>query len=114
MFQVFLLPQVEKELKKLLTKKELLELKKFVLGDLSQKGDSVGNQLSYPFLREKKIAAKRVYYLVYKEIAIILIVGSSDKKSQQETINYIKSYLSEFKEYAYKLHQELKEKEDNN
>ena len=54
MFQVFLLPQVEKELKKLLTKKELLELKKFVLGDLSQKGDSVGNQLSYPFLREKK------------------------------------------------------------
>ncbi|MCH8520285.1 MAG: hypothetical protein LAT82_06040 [Nanoarchaeota archaeon] len=80
MYQVFLLPQIEKELKKLLTKKETLELKKFILEDLTQKGDKVGNQLTYPFLREKKIVGKRIYYLVYKEIAIILIVGSSDKK----------------------------------
>ena len=110
MFQVFLLPEVEKELKKLLTKKETLELKNFILGDLAEKGDKVGDQLTYPFLREKKIVGKRIYYLVYKEIAIILVVGSSDKKSQKNTINEIKLYLVEYKKYAYKLYDNLKEK----
>ena len=110
MFQVFLLPDVEKELKKLLNKKEIEELKKFVLGDLAEKGDKVGNQLTFPFLREKKIVGKRIYYLIYKEIAIILIVGSSNKKSQKYTIKEIKAYLPEYKKYAYKLYNDLNKK----
>jgi len=111
MFQVFLLPRVEKELKKQFDKKELLELKTFVLGDLTEKGDKVGDQLTYPFLREKKINGKRIYYLVYKEIVIILVVAISNKKSQKDTINEIKLYLSEYKKYAYDLYDKINKKD---
>ncbi len=108
MFQVFLLPQVEKELKKQFDKKELLELKNFVLGDLTEKGDKVGDQLTYPFLREKKISGKRIYYLIYKKIVIILVIATSNKKSQKDTINEIKLYLPEYKKYAYELYEKIK------
>ena len=107
MFKVFFLPEVEKELKKLLDKSELLELKNFVFGDLTENGDKVGDQLTYSFLREKKIKGKRIYYLVYKDIAIILIVATSDKKSQKDTIKEIKKYLPEYKKYAYELYEKF-------
>lgn len=95
MYRIFLLPEFKKRVKKLLSKKELEELEYFIENDLKNKGDKVGDQLSYPFLREKKISGKRVYYLVYKEIAIILLIEASNKKTQQKTIDEIKLYLSE-------------------
>jgi len=55
MYKVFLLPQFKKKVKKLLTKKELEELEFFIENDLQNKGDLVGDQLTYPFLREKKL-----------------------------------------------------------
>ena len=76
--------------------------------DLVLYGDKVGDSLSYPFLREKRLGKKRIYYLVYKEIAIILLVEASDKKLQQETINHIKLLIPEFKEIAYQFYEKLK------
>ena len=68
----------------------------------------IGKPISYDFFREKKIGDKRIYFLVYKDFALILLVGSSDKKMQQETIDEIKCLLPEFKEYAYQLYKENK------
>lgn len=107
MFQVFFLPKIEKEIKKQLNQKEILELKKLVLGDLKEKGDRIGDQLTYPFLREKKIGNKRIYYLVYREIAIILLVAISNKKTQKDTFKEIKNYLPEYREYAYRLYSKI-------
>lgn len=112
MYDVFKLPIFEKKSQKILNYKELQEVQKII--EQLKINPYIGRPLNYPYLREKKIKDKRIYFLVYENITLVLIVSTSDKKSQQETINYIKSYLSEFKEYAYKLHQELKEKEDNN
>lgn len=103
MFEIYLFPGLEKTLKKLLSKQELLELKILLNGDLKTKGDKIGKQLSYPFLREKKLGNKRIYYLVYEDVVIILLVAASDKKHQQETIDNIKLDLVQFKEYAYSL-----------
>jgi len=112
MYRVFLLPEFKKRVKKLLTRKELEKLEEFIENDLKSKGDKVGDQLTYPFLREKKISGKRVYWLAYKKIAIILLVEASNKKAQQRTIDEIKLYLPEYKEFAYQLYEKLKNNKD--
>ena len=56
----------------------------------------VGQQLRYPFLREKRIKDKRVYYLIYEDLKLVLLVAVSGKKGQQSTIDHI---VSQFKEY---------------
>lgn len=60
----------------------------------------VGKPLGYPFLREKKINEKRVYYLIYNHINLVLLVATSGKKDQQITIDHIKKNLHEFKKVA--------------
>ena len=59
-----------------------------------------GSQLRYPFLREKKIKEKRVYYLIYEDLELVLLVAVSGKKDQQATIDHIIQYLDEFKKVA--------------
>ncbi|MFW6286182.1 MAG: hypothetical protein ACOC16_03605 [Nanoarchaeota archaeon] len=104
MYRVFLLPEFKKKVKKILNKKELKELESFIENKLISRGDKIGKQLTYSFLREKKIVGKRIYYLIYKEIEIILLVGISNKKTQQKTIDEIKLYLPKFKKFAYHLY----------
>lgn len=63
----------------------------------------IGDPLSYSFLREKKIKEKRVYYLVYEDLKIVLLVAASGKKNQQATIDHIKDKLGEFKKIAEEI-----------
>ena len=60
----------------------------------------VGKPLGYPFLREKKIRERRVYYLIYEDFNLVLLVATSGKKDQQATIDHIKKHLDEFKNVA--------------
>lgn len=60
----------------------------------------IGNQLSYPFLREKRIKEKRIYYLIYEDLKLVLLVAVSGKKDQQATIDHIKENLDEFRKVA--------------
>src|SRR3989344_7728552 len=61
---------------------------------------NLGNPLGYPFLREKRIREKRIYYLTYEDLKLVLLVAISGKKNQQTTINHIKIHLREFREAA--------------
>ena len=103
MFKVYLLPEFRRKAKKLFSNKELLELENIILNELITKGHKVGKPLSFPFIREKKLSGKRIYYLVYKDIAIILLVDVSNKKDQKETIKQIKKRLDKYKDYIYSL-----------
>lgn len=67
----------------------------------------VGKQLSYPFLREKRVKEKRVYYLIYEDLKLVLLTAVSGKKDQQETINHIKENLYEFREIAESIAKQL-------
>jgi len=60
----------------------------------------VGKSLSYPFLREKKIGGRRIYYLIYEDLNLVLLVALSEKKDQQATIHHIKDHLKEFRTVA--------------
>ena len=66
-----------------------------------------GDQLSYPFLREKRIKEKRVYYLIYEDLKLILLVAVSGKKDQQETIDHIKEQLDEYKIIAEQISKQV-------
>ena len=63
----------------------------------------IGDQLRYKNLREKRINEKRIYYLVYDDLKCVLVVATSDKKSQQETINHIIDCFDEYKKYLEKI-----------
>ena len=60
----------------------------------------VGKQLSYPFLREKKVGGRRIYYLVYEDLKLVLLVATSGKRDQQVTIDHIRENLKEFRKVA--------------
>jgi len=56
----------------------------------------IGKPLGYPFFREKKFGKYRVYFLVYQDIDTVLLITISDKKTQQETIERIKTQLDHY------------------
>lgn len=63
----------------------------------------VGDQLRYKNLREKRLDEKRIYYLVYEDMSIVLFIAIGNKKDQQATINHIIYYFDEYREYVKKL-----------
>ena len=63
----------------------------------------VGDPIRYRFFREKRMKEKRVYYLVYDDLKIVLMAAISGKKAQEETIDKIVSYFKEYRDYAEKL-----------
>ena len=63
----------------------------------------VGQQLRYPFLREKHIKEKRVYYLIYEDLNLVLLVAVSGKKDQQSTIDRLISQFAEYRKVAEQI-----------
>ena len=63
----------------------------------------IGDTIRYEFFREKRIKEKRLYYLVYDDLKVVLIVAFGSKKAQQGTINKIAKYFPEYREYTEKL-----------
>lgn len=73
-----------------------------ILAQLSEKGDSVGKPLGgLSFFREKKFDGKRLYFLAYKNVLVVLAVAISDKKAQQATINKILFNLAEYQQFVF-------------
>jgi len=100
-YSVYKVPKFNKLIAKLLSNQETAELEKFI--EELKKGKLSGKRLSYDFFREKKIGGKRIYFLIYYDICIILLVAASNKKIQQETIDYIKKSFPQFRKIAEKL-----------
>ena len=65
----------------------------------------IGDSLRVKFVREFKTEiGKRLYFLVYDDLKIVLFVAFSDKKKQRTTIKRIFEQLDEFKKYVYKIY----------
>ena len=58
----------------------------------------VGKPLGYRFFREKKVRNYRFYYLIYDEYIVVFVVALSDKNSQQNAINTIRSLIPYYRE----------------
>ena len=61
------------------------------------------DQLRYRNLREKRIRERRVYFLVYDDLQVALVIAIGGKKEQQETINHIINYFDEYRAYLERL-----------
>ena len=97
MFKIFITKEFDRDFEKLdeSDKKRVRSIRE----QLKEQGDSVGKPLTLNHFREKKFGNKRLYFLVYKEFKAILIVGISNKKTQQSTINKILSELNQYQEF---------------
>lgn len=99
-YAVYVLNVFDKEMNKLpefdkeIIQKILLQLKE---------NPYVGDQIRYKFFREKRVKEKRIYYLVYDDLKIILMVAIGGKKAQEEIIDKIVGYFKEYRKYAEKL-----------
>jgi len=104
MFRIFTTKEFDNDFSKL-DDSEKKRVRK-IMKQLKEQGNKVGKPLGRPYFREKKFGGKRLYFLFYKQFAIILAVGISNKKTQQITINKI---ISEIKEYEKFIAKRLRE-----
>ena len=75
-----------------------------ILNHLKEQGEFVGKPLSgLSFFREKKFNGKRLYFLVYPNWMVILVLAISDKRTQQATINRILLDLAEYQQYVFEI-----------
>ncbi|MDA3836023.1 MAG: hypothetical protein PF542_00210 [Nanoarchaeota archaeon] len=63
----------------------------------------IGDAIRYKFFREKRIKEKRIYYLIYEDLQIVLVVAFGGKKTQQRTINEIIRYFPEYRKYVGRI-----------
>lgn len=99
-YAVYTLNVFDKEMKKLPEfDKEIIQ-KIFVQ---LKENPYTGDQIRYKFFREKRVREKRVYYLVYDDLKIVLMVAIGGKKAQESTIDKITSYFKEYRKYVKKL-----------
>jgi mRNA-degrading endonuclease RelE of RelBE toxin-antitoxin system len=105
MFRVFTTKEFDNDFKHLdeSDKKRVAK----IMNQLKEQGGDVGKPLGRDYFREKKFGEKRLYFLIYKQFMIVLAVGISNKKTQQETINKI---ISEIKEYEKFIIKELEKR----
>ena len=94
-FKVFRTKTFEKEFDNL-PKTEQTKIEK--LEEVLSENPFVGKPLGFVFLREKRLNGRRVYYLIYENFVVVLMVTISDKKAQQATIDSIKKKLDEYHE----------------
>lgn len=94
-FKVFRTSTFEKEFSKL-AKTEQVAIEKFEKKLVES--PYLGKPLGYDFLREKKLNGKRVYYLIYQDLIIVLMVAVSGKKAQQATIDSIRGNFDFYRE----------------
>ena len=100
-FKIIFTQSFEKRVFKYLEKSELKELDLFF--ENLEISPFLGKPISYNFFREKKINEKRVYFLIYEDLNLILFVGISNKKTQQKEIDKIKINFKDYKQYVLKL-----------
>ena len=72
------------------------------LTKLYEQGDVVGRPLRGDFFLDKRLNGKRTYYLVYSQYSSLLMLGVSNKKLQQSTIDAILLNFEGYKQFVIK------------
>lgn len=103
-YGVYITETFEKEISKISTYEQFLLNKIFIQ---LKNNPYVGDAIRYKFFREKRLKEKRIYYLIYERLKIVLIIAFSGKKNQQEIIDKIINLLPEYQTYAEKLFRRL-------
>ncbi len=100
MFRVFRNEWYEQKLRKL-SSFEQMRVEKFEQ-ELKESPFS-GRPLGYTFFREKKFDGKRLLFLVYDKHKVVFLITITDKKAQQEDIEFIRNNFQEYGEELLQL-----------
>ncbi len=87
-YKVYATPEFDRLFEEL-SKDDQIEIDKLTKEELP-KNPYQGDPLGFKFLREKKIKGKRVYFLIYDDYVLVLMVAIGDKKTQKKDIAQIK------------------------
>ena len=99
-YRVFTTEEFDRDFNSLDTSEQIRVNK--IFKQLKDQGEFVGKPLSgLSFFREKKLNGKRLYFLVYRDLMVILALAISGKKTQQATINRILLDLAEYQQYVF-------------
>lgn len=101
MYTIYKLPIFDSIARKLLSRKEQSILAAFI--EKLRVNPFIGKPLGFTFLREKKIGGKRVYFLIYQDICIVLLASASDKKAQQKEIKGLKERFTQYKNLVIEI-----------
>jgi len=85
-YRVVISESLEEKMKKL---DILIKRRIFKLVDKLEQNPFVGKPLKYDFFREKKMNGFRLYYLILKDVLLVVFLDFSDKKGQQKVIDTI-------------------------
>ena len=101
-YTIYTTEEFDKDFNKL-DKSEQIKIKR-MLKQLEEQGSKVGKPLSgLSFFREKKFGGKRLYFLIYENFLVILVISINDKKAQQATINRILLEIKEYQQYILEI-----------
>ena len=100
MYDIYETSTFTKQKRKLLSKAETIQYENTLkrLKNNPFQGDALGRK----YFRELKIKGKRLYFLIYEDLVLVLFIALSDKKTQQSTIDAIKRMMPLYYEIAKK------------
>lgn len=106
-YKVYTTPEFDRLFDEL-SKDDQLQIDKLTKKELSE-NPYQGRALGFKFFREKRIKGKRVYFLIYDDYVIVLMVAIGDKKTQQKDISQIKMNREEYLKLAEDLSKNFKQ-----
>ena len=87
-YKIYTTPEFDRLFEEL-SKDDQIEIDKLTKEELPN-NPYQGRPLGFKFFREKKIKGKRVYFLIYDDYILVLMVAIGDKKTQKKDIAQIK------------------------
>ena len=104
-YKVYTTPEFDRLFEEL-SKEEQKEVDKLTKDELPE-NPYQGRALGFKFFREKRIGGKRVYFLIYDDYVLVLMVAIGGKKTQKKDIAQIKINREEYLKLAEDLSKKL-------
>lgn len=99
-YKIIIEPEFEADFNKLTNfeRERILKIR-----DKLKENPYAGKPLGYDWFREKYLNGNRLYYLIYENMKVVLIVAMSDKKTQQKTIDLVQQGLAYYKDEVERM-----------
>jgi mRNA-degrading endonuclease RelE of RelBE toxin-antitoxin system len=104
-YKIYTTPEFDRLFEEL-TKDDQIEIEKLTKEELPE-NPYQGRALGFKFFREKRIKGKRVYFLIYDDYVLVLMVAIGDKKTQKKDIAQIKMNREAYLKLSEDISREL-------
>ena len=100
-YKVYIHPTINKEVIEKLSEHDQQRINNLIIQFVEN--PYVGDSLQIKSIREKRFNEKRIYFIIFEDLKAILIVGLSNKKVQQKTIDTIRHDINDYRDYVKRV-----------